>query len=947
MRDKLFDSWLWCSLFASFFDSFTSWHDFMGQAPLWGKAYRPTSDLHQEYDDLLRGTNADIYIPLWASVCKAENGSLLDQTTLAVVREYHRWGYAVKDMEKNPPDYIGQQFRFLCYLYACALHEKDDRAELYAMAADGFVQRFLLDSVKTVADGILRYGRMSQLINMADAMLSWLEGTSQTFYGVPEDHHSQLLCYEAYLHGASPAISDEEPRTIFTAGRNNCGGRCSIRAVVQDGCLIDLSSGQHIGDPSLRPCVRGRGYRRTYLSGQRLRYPMKRIGARGEGRFQRITWEEAANLVVSEWKRITENFGPGSRYVNYGTGSQGVLRQDKLMRRLMNLDGGCLGLYGTYSSLCSDFVTPYIYGDKLSGNSTEDILNSKLLILWGHNPLETRFGAQRDYYIMQAKAQGMRVIVIDPRQSDSAVALADEWVGIRPSTDGALANAMAHTIWSEGLQDQRFMDTYCLGFDREHMPDGVAPELNYYDYLFGNTDGIIKDAAWAEAITGIPADTIRRIAIMYAATKPACILQGLGNQRTGNGEQTTRGIAALTCLTGNVGIPGGGAAGVGYASEEPRPVYPIGKSDYPGVISCFLWTQAVEDGISMTREKDHIQGMERLESNIKLIFNLGSNILINQHSDINNSIRILKDTSKCEFIVCSDVFMTASARYADLILPAASFLEHDDFGLPWRTGHYILASNQVIPPIFDARNEYDWIGEVARRLGLWEQWSLGRNTAEEWLEVFYDELRQKKPELPPYEQFKAEGGYAYQNPKCYIAYEKQISDPEHHKFATPSGKIEIFSKRLYEMGDPVSIPALPVYTPCPEGPEDPLREKFPLQLIGWHTKRRSHTNHDGNDWLIEVEPQDVWIHPKDAQARDIHNGDSVIVFNDRGRMKIRAKVTERVISGVAAIAQGAWFKPDAQGTDTQGSINILTSTRPTPLAKGNPQHTNLVEIRKE
>ena len=135
--------------------------------------------------------------------------------------------------------------------------------------------------------------------------------------------------------------------------------------------------------------------------------------------------------------------------------------------------------------------------------------------------------------------------------------------------------------------------------------------------------------------------------------------------------------------------------------------------------------------------------------------------------------------------------------------------------------------------------------------------------------------------------------------------------------------------------------------PCPEGPEDPLKEKYPLQLIGWHTRRRAHSIHDNNEWQDEVEKPGVWIHPEDAAARGIRDGEMTEVYNDRGCIRIPAVVTQRIRQGVAAISQGGWFTPDKQGVDIRGSINVLTSTAyPTPIAKGNPQHTNLVEIRK-
>lgn len=923
--NHLSEKWLSFSRLARFFEKFPG-----GER-----------SLKLEYDDLFRGTNADVYIPLWASLCKSTHGIFKDQTTLELLREYHAWGYIPLEMEGNPPDYIGEQFRFLAYLCACALHGD---AEKYSEEIDNIISLFTLDTAVCVAEKIRTYSKTPFFLAIAEQLLLAVSEDGENDLNV-EAYRDELCCYEAYQNGPAPAIPDGELQVVMTGGSNNCGGKCSIRTEVQDGCLTRLETGCGIGDPALRACVRGRSYRQTFLSGQRLRYPMKRIGVRGEGRFERISWDEALDTIASEWLRIRDTYGVGSRYVNYGLGINAAMRPDLMAKRLLAVDGGFLNFYGSYSFACAQFITPYIYGDTFSGNSIEDLIHTKYLLLWGHNPSETIYSPQGNYLIAQAKEKGAKVVVIDPRRSDTALSIADEWVPIRPSTDAALCAAMAYVIWSEGLQDQHFMDTYCQGFDEAHMPEGVDKKQNYHAYLFGELDGVVKTPEWGESITGVPAETIRHLAIDYATAKPACLFPGLGNQRTANGEQNVRAMAALCCLTGNVGIPGGSAAGFGMAKEERRPLFPVGNNPYPGSISCFLWSEAIDRGHELTAAADGVQGMEKLESDIKMLFNLGSNTLINQHADINNSIRVLRDTSKCEMIVCTDIFMTPSARFADILLPATCFLEHNNMAGPWRNGHYVLCNNKVLEPMFECRPEYDWLSDLAKRLGIWEAWSEGRETQEEWLRHIYAGLREEHPQMPDFETFRQNGGYTYQNPHIRVAYEEQIRDPEHVKFNTPSGKIEIFSQRIYELPGK-NIPAIPSYVPATEGFEDSLRKKYPLQLIGWHTKRRCHSIHDNNPWMEEVEPQRLWLNPGDAAERGISDGDTVEVFNDRGRIHIPVKVTERVIRGVAAIPEGAWFTPDEQGVDKRGSINVLTSTRPTPFAKGTGQHTALAEVRR-
>lgn len=908
-----------CVLLAAFFASLPQWRE---AAPSCGIQ----SQLDQyTYDALLRGTDASYKVPLFASECKGVGRVLFNEVTRDVVAYYKKYGYIPVDMEKNPPDYLGQQLRFLAYLAAAG--EMD--------AAQRFLTQFTVDTVMGCTQAIRGYTEKAEVLFICTALEDLMEGKTFQVKGQgPFDEFGKLL----------PPIALEEERTICSAGINNCGGKCRIDVDTVEGCILRTDTDRSGNDPQIRACVRGRGYRKTFLHSDRLRYPMKRVGKRGEGKFKRISWEEAASTIADEVARIGKTYGPGSRYVIYSTGVSAVMRPDDMIKRLLSLDGGYLGAYNSYSSACAGFVTPYIYGTAASGNSQADILNTKFLLLWGHNPSESIFGSYRNFYLAEAKRRGIRIVVIDPRFSDTAMGYADEWIGLRPSTDSALADAMAYVIWSKGLQDQEFMDTYCIGFDEAHMPAGVPAGESYHSYLFGKKDGVEKTPAWAEKITGVPAETIERLAVEYATAKPACLLPGLGLQRTGNGEQSTRSTAMLACLTGNVGIPGGGAAGAGWVNNHLQPCLPIPANPYPGKIPTFLWSKAITSGKEMQVVEDGLQGVDHLESDVKLIFNLAGNTLINQHSDINDTIRILEDTSKCECIICSDIFMTPSARFADILLPSTSVFEGNNIAPPWSGEDYLLHNTKAIEPLFDCRFEYEWIKEVARGLGLYEEFTQGHELADDWLRAIYDDLRQVEKELPDYDTFKAEGGYQYKKNRPVIAFEKNIQEGK--PFHTPSGKIEIFSKTLYDMGNPEEIPGLPCYTPCPEGPEDPLRERFPLQLIGYHTKRRCHSIHDNNEWMEEIDPPAVWMHPADAAARDIVDGQLVEAFNDRGVVKIPAKVTERIVKGVVAISQGGWYTPNKDGVDVRGSINVLTQAKkPSPLAKGNPQHTNLVEVR--
>lgn len=735
-------------------------------------------------------------------------------------------------------------------------------------------------------------------------------------------------------------------KIIHTTGINNCGGRCILHAHVRDGEIVRLStdSASAAGEIPLCACAKGLNCHKTFLGPDRLTTPLRRVGERGEGSFVPISWDEALDIVAREWKRIRDTYGPASRFVMYATGVSAVLEPSAMAKRLLNLDGGYLAGYNSYSSACISQVSDLMYGTRTTGNHPSSWPDSGLIILWGHNPADTKFDSMTMHYLQRAKAKGVPIICIDPRRSNTAKRLGAEWIPLRPASDAALMDAMAYTIYTEKLHDQSFLDRCCIGFDKAHMPKGADPDMCVLSYLLGELDGVPKTPRWAETITGVPADTIRSLARRYAMAKPAALIEGLGAQRHNYGEQSARGAILLACMTGNVGVWGGWSGGRGMVEGHQQPSFPKGENPVGLSIPNYLWTEAVLRGREMTAY-DGVKGGERLPSDIKMLVNLAGNCLINQHGDINKTAEILRDTSKCEFILCSDLFMTASAKFADILLPGVSLFETENMTMPWQYGDFLGFANKAVEPIGQSRFEYDWLRELAQRLGHGEAFSRGRS-AGQWLEHIYDGLRERERELPPYEAFKAAGIYRYRENKPFVAFSDSVRDPENHPFPTASGKIELFSERLITAPLRESFPPIPGYVPPPEGPQDPLREKYPLQLIGWHSDRRAHSIHEHNTALEHLEPTRIWLHPRDAVVRGLTEGDLAEIWNERGTVRIPVHITEDILPGVAAMAQGAWCSPDESGTDLGGCINTLTSLRPTPYARGNGQHTNLVQVKK-
>ncbi|EFG0762499.1 DMSO/selenate family reductase complex A subunit, partial [Escherichia coli] len=579
-----------------------------------------------------------------------------------------------------------------------------------------------------------------------------------------------------------------------------------------------------------------------------------------------------------------------------------------------------------------------------SGNSMDTLLDTKLVILWGHNPTETIFG-HTNYYFQKMKQNGTRFIVVDPRYSDTVSSLADQWIPLLPTTDNALMDAMMYVIISENLHDKTFIDTYTLGFDENSMPEGVPANESLVAYLFGAKDGIHKTPEWAEKITHVPAQSIRQLARDYATTKPAALIQGWGPQRHICGERTARGSTLLASITGNVGIKGGWAAGYGGSSNRKFCVGPdMPENPVQAKISIMNWMQAADDASKVTPQ-DGLKGVDKLDSNIRLLFSLAGNYLANQNPDVHQAAKLLEDESKIEFIVLSDLFMTPSAKYADVLLPETSFMERWNIGETWGTASYLILSEKPIEPDFERRTDYDWLRDVAKKLGVEAEFSQGRDE-KQWIEHIWEQTRLAMPDenLPDFATLQKTRRHLFKSAP-HIAFEANIRDPQNNPFPTPSGKIEIFSKRLFDMQDP-EIPALSHYVPAFEGPEDKLTAKYPLQLITWKGKNRANSTQYANPWLQEVQTQKLWLNPQDAKQRGISEGDSVKIYNDRGVSIIPVEITPRIIPGVVAMQAGAWWQPDAQGIDRGGCANVLSSTRITALAKGNSHQTMLVEVEK-
>ena len=782
---------------------------------------------------------------------------------------------------------------------------------------------------------------------------------------------------EAKAFAYEPHLGDDQLTTVVTSCDHNCGSRHMLVAHKKGDVIVRLSTddgryqeGGAVGFeseevPQLRACLRGRSYRSRLYSPERLLYPMLRVGERGEGRFKRVSWDEALDFVARKMVAIKEKYGPTALLdQSYAGTSYGVLHKSDQIEGLL---GRFLGIFGCRTSSWSvpsyqgtTFSSRMTFGTITDGNEDDAFAHAKLIIMWGWNPAYTFHGGNTFYYMRLAKQRGCKFVVVDPQYTDSAASYDAWWIPIKPNTDAAMLAGMAHYIFANALQDQKFIDRFCLGMDGGTLPKDHKDKENFKDYILGKYDGVPKTPEWAEKICGVAAADIKKLADLYARTRPAALKASWAPGRASYGEQYNRMAAALQAMTGNIGVLGGCAEGVGKGWHPEAVAYPY--DEYANVwwssIKSDRWAHCVLNYPNVRREEVGLwprnDNYDGVIPNIKGIFWQGSD-WFNQLTNINKEIQAVK---KLELVVCMDSTITPSGLWADVLLPIATHFERQDVALPWYKGHYYIHRPKVIEPLGEAKTDFQVFTELAFRLGFGEKYNPRAKrdyfqnpdaTDEEYLRQWWvDKVQKHQGVAMPWETFKKHGVYKFQFDKPHVAFADQIEKGV--PFETPSGKIEIFSTVLAGVTDwtrtqwGYSIPYIPKWIEPFESLNHDKAKKFPFHMVTPHPRWRTHSIFHNIPWLRETYQQELTMSTRDAARLGLKTGDIVEVWNDRGKVVVPLYVTERCMPQVVVLFEGAWMDLAADGTDRSGNPDFLTLDEPSP-AGAFAYNTILVDVK--
>ena len=779
----------------------------------------------------------------------------------------------------------------------------------------------------------------------------------------------------------------------------NCGSsRCLLKVYVEDGVPLKIRTDEEDPDTwevaQRRACARGRARISDITSPARIKYPMKRKGwspdnpngqKRGVDEWERISWDEALDIVAAQIKKAMAVKGTHS-ILSVSYADIGDTYYDQIESLLNALGGAFHTDWGTVSMGSWPVTEMIMTGGLMSAPDYLGAGNADLHVHFGNNWTANK-GGNTPHYMDYAKQQGGKYIIIDPWLNQTAQALADQWVPILPGGDNAFALAVAYHQITNGLYDQAYLDKYCSGFDAEHMPAGSDPKDNFKDYVLGTYDGVPKTPEWAEAICHTPAEMIKDVAEQIGRAKNVDFFAGQSTTKHPGGEMFAQTFFTLALMHGGIGKPGNYFSWSGY--KEGMALLPLalagdssngfglnpGDPLKPGAIYAMVnfatitdwdaWDQMEysEQWQSVTHGeygRDSWPGGKK-KVDIKMIYAGGYENMLNSAPNANEGIKAFRQV---DFVWGVNPYFDPSRQYADVVMPVQTWWENHQYA--WtNNGDAVFWADKIIEPIGESKTE-GWIAEeLAKRLGLDPKavntmteaertymslagsMYLDNNTLQfaPLLTITQEDIdkmgvshvgqpQQGKMTLAEFQKkgvykgTRSKGDLFEQN----VPFAAFIADPEANPLGTASGKFEIYCPTLaylisscgFTQCDPIG--KWKVHDP-EQGPTTQTAE-YPLLLWTPHSLRRAHTVNDNVTSLREAFPQECFMSTVDAAERGIKNGDLVLMSSPYGKVLRPAKVMHNVIPGAVALQDGAWIQIDpATGIDLGGDPNILQAPK--------------------
>ncbi|EHA1096909.1 TPA: trimethylamine-N-oxide reductase TorA [Vibrio alginolyticus] len=726
------------------------------------------------------------------------------------------------------------------------------------------------------------------------------------------------------------------------------------------------------------------GIKGIIYSPSRVRYPMVRLDwlkkhkysadTRGNNRFIRVTWDEALDLFYRELERIQKDYGPWALHAGQtGWNQTGSFNNCTAhMQRAVGMHGNFITKVGDYSTGAGQTIMPYVLGSTevyAQGTSWSEILeNSDNIVLWANDPvknLQVGWNCETHEsfkYLAQLKekvAKGeINVLSVDPVKNKTQRYLENDHLYINPLTDVAFMLAVAHVLYNENLYDKKFIDTYCLGFEE------------FIQYVQGKTkDKVEKTPEWAAAICGVKADKIREFARMLVSGRTQ-ILMGWCIQRQEHGEQPYWAAAVVAAMVGQIGLPGGGISyGHHYSSIGVPSTGFAGPGGFPRNLDQGMkpkWDNNDFNGYSRTipvarwidcllepgKEINYNGGKVKLPD-FKMMVISGCNPW-HHHQDRN---RMKKAFRKLQTVVTIEFAWTATCRFSDIVLPACTQWERNDIDV---YGSYsnkgLIAMHRLVDPLFQSKPDFQIMSELTQRFGRSEEYTRGMSEME-WIESLYNDCKKAnegKFEMPEFNEFWEKSVLDFGEGKPWVRHADFRKDPELNPLGTPSGFIEITSRKIGRYG----------YEHCQEHPMwfeksershgGPGSDKYPFWLQSCHPDKRLHSQMcESEEFRATYAVQGrepVYINPADAKAKGIKDGDLVRVFNGRGQLLAGAVLTDSYPRGVIRIEEGAWYGPlnEKEGAIcTYGDPNTLTQDiGSSELAQATSANTCIVDFEK-